>query len=88
MFIPIPVLIVALVVGLLVFGLARSRGRRDPLEGMANGEPPRPLPTTPAEIEAEARTLIERGDTIGAIKLVREATGMSLKDSKEFIERL
>lgn len=36
--------------------------------------------------EAEARQLVKRGDKIQAIKLVREATALGLKEAKELVE--
>jgi ribosomal protein L7/L12 len=42
----------------------------------------------PEDIEARARELLKRNDKIEAIKQVREATGMGLKESKEFVEQL
>ena len=85
MFIPIPVVIVILVVGGLVILLGRSRSGKvhDPLEDAGAA-----LPTRSAEIEAQARALLADGNKIEAIKLVREATGLGLKEAKDFVERL
>lgn len=44
-----------------------------------------PLSVTPWEREAEA--LCRSGEKIVAIKLVREKTGMGLKDAKDLVER-
>lgn len=38
-------------------------------------------------LPAQAVAALERGDTIGAIKLTREATGVGLKEAKEAVER-
>jgi large subunit ribosomal protein L7/L12 len=38
--------------------------------------------------ELEARVLKQAGKLIDAIKLVREATGWGLKESKDFVDRL
>lgn len=38
-------------------------------------------------LPGEARALAEKGDTIGAIKLLREATGFSLAEAKSEVER-
>jgi large subunit ribosomal protein L7/L12 len=36
----------------------------------------------------KAQALLNQGDKIGAIKLVREASGLGLKEAKDFIESL
>ena len=38
--------------------------------------------------ELEARALKQAGKLIDAIKIVREATGWGLKDSKDFVDRM
>jgi ribosomal protein L7/L12 len=38
--------------------------------------------------EAELRTLVAAGQQIQAIKMVRELTGMGLKEAKDFVDRL
>jgi ribosomal protein L7/L12 len=38
------------------------------------------------EIEVKARELIQKGQKLEAIKIVRELTGMELKDSKEYVD--
>lgn len=53
--------------------------------------PPRPgrkapLPGAPADWEAEARGLAATGQKIQAIKVVREATGLGLKESKDLVD--
>ena len=62
----------------------------DPLEdaGAALRRRGAALPTRSAEIEAQARALLADGNKIEAIKLVREATGLGLKEAKDFVERL
>ncbi|HET9224143.1 MAG TPA: ribosomal protein L7/L12, partial [Roseiflexaceae bacterium] len=55
-----------------------------------------PLPVTPAtearidqsELEHEARALLASGDTIAAVKHVRELTGWGLKESREYVQSL
>jgi len=42
----------------------------------------------PPEVEAAARKLHSSGQTIHAIKLVREASGMGLKEAKDWVETL
>lgn len=96
MFIPIPVLIAALVIGLVIYGLLRLRGdaaARDPLETMGadwtrRGTAGGGAYPTPAELEAQVRLLLEHDRKIEAIELVRQSTGMGLKDARDFVERL
>ncbi|MFL5381927.1 MAG: ribosomal protein L7/L12 [Longimicrobiaceae bacterium] len=42
----------------------------------------------PPEAETKARALLEHGQKIHAIKVVRDATGMGLKEAKEWVEAL
>lgn len=42
----------------------------------------------PAELVATVRELLNRGDKIEAIKLVRERMQLDLKDAKELVDRL
>jgi len=44
--------------------------------------------SVPPEVEAAARKLVEKDQTIHAIKLVREASGMGLKEAKDWVEAL
>jgi ribosomal protein L7/L12 len=50
--------------------------------------PPAPSALSGEALEQEARALVERGNKIGAIKLVREQTGLGLKESKDYVDRL
>lgn len=89
MFIPIPVLIVAGLAFLVLLVLAGRPARRpDPLLGARPAARPAPTPLPPTDVEAEARMLVAAGRKIEAIKLVRDATGMGLKQAKDFVEDL
>jgi len=58
--------------------------------GMRSGtlaEPSAPRPVPP-EVETKARALLERDQKLHAIKVVREATGMGLKEAKDWVEAL
>lgn len=44
--------------------------------------------TVPGDVEHAARQLLAEGKKIQAIKLVREHTGMGLKEAKEYVESL
>jgi len=52
------------------------------------GPPPEPIPRAGADPnwEAMARAELAAERKINAIKIVREATGLGLKDSKELVE--
>lgn len=90
MFIPIPVLIVALAIGLLIFGLMRARRglppARDAMPPPRGSGPDGQL--TVAQVEAQARLLVRQDRKLEAVALVREETGMALRDAKDFVERL
>jgi len=100
MFVPMPVLIlVAAIVCLLAWLAFGLRGRDRDLLG-----PPRtriiqlrivqprvmpPQPTIlPPDLAAEARALLAAGQKIAAIKLVRDRTGLGLKQAKDAVEAL
>jgi ribosomal protein L7/L12 len=77
-------LFAALVLG---FSVGRASGRaaarRDALAG-----PPPPPPKASSEALAQVRAALVAGDKIGAIRLLREATGMDLKASKQAVEAM
>lgn len=93
MFIPMPVLI-ALAAGVILLLVLRGRAsRRERQDSLMNisadpllryGKAAAPLP---AQVEVQARALMDRGKKIEAIKLVRTATGMGLKEAKNCVER-
>jgi large subunit ribosomal protein L7/L12 len=75
-------LVLGLVIGLFV-GLAMGRSRSS-----TPAAPPAPArPLSPDQI-AHVRALAASGQKIEAIKAYREATGVGLKQSKEFVDSL
>jgi ribosomal protein L7/L12 len=70
-------------------GLAEAKAA---VERLAAGAPPEPLaPQTATELgdlATQAREMKRRGDTIRAVKLVRTATGLSLREAKDFVDSL
>lgn len=98
MYIPMPILIGIGIAAAFLFLLALRGGkagrRRDELMGVTSDRFLRNAPSAMAlaavtpEIEAEARALVKAKRKIEAIKLVREATGMGLKDAKDYVEGL
>jgi ribosomal protein L7/L12 len=82
------VVLAALALG-YVIGRAsgRSAANRDRLAGV-----PPPLPQPPArpspELIARVEAELANGHLITAVKLLREGTGMGLKEAKEAVERM
>jgi large subunit ribosomal protein L7/L12 len=96
--IPVPVLIAIGVVLLMLADLRLARGR-DPLMGKERSpayRPPRassgisgvPGAALSPEIEQQARALAAAGRKIEAIKLVREATHLGLKEAKDLVDAM
>ena len=71
-------------------GLAEAKAAVEKLE-TGDGSPDRRSPTAPAqlptELAATVRGLLQRGDKIAAIKLVRERMKLDLKDAKELVDK-
>lgn len=95
MFIPVPALIALVAIFLmLVIVLARrsSRGRDDLLRPPAHmARPRRNAPariTLAPDVMQQVAELLAQRRKIEAIKLVREATGLGLKEAKDFVESL
>jgi ribosomal protein L7/L12 len=68
---------------------------KDYVDALERGETPMPPETTPLagplapeEMDYAARTLTAQGNKIAAIKLVREQTGMGLKEAKDYVDGL
>ena len=91
MFVPMPVLI-AIGAAIILFFVLRGRARQADRDSLmdVSAAAPRSAPKTvpPQEIEAQVRMMLARGETIDAIKLVRDATGMGLKDAKDYVDGL
>jgi hypothetical protein len=104
MYMPVPVLAAIGIAFLVLAWLAfRRRGERDLIAPPRPGspmpppraEPPRawpagaaPIGDLAAELDGEVRALLAAGNKIEAIKLVRAATGMGLREAKEMVERM
>jgi ribosomal protein L7/L12 len=95
MFVPLPLLILAGLVFLVLLVMAmRPRGRSDDLMAAPRAHVPRVA--VPAgqklELSSETRVEVERllanGQVINAIKLVREATGSGLKEAKDMVDEM
>lgn len=74
-------------------GLAEAKAAVEKLE-VDGGRQDRHSPTAPppaqlpAELAATVRGMLQRGDKIAAIKLVRERMKLDLKDSKELVDKI
>jgi hypothetical protein len=92
MFIPLSALIalgaVLALALVLLLGRAMRRDPDDTLADIARDPALRKPPPLPPELEAQLRALLARRDKIGAIKTLRKATGLGLKEAKDLIERL
>ena len=95
MFVPLPLLILAGLVFLVLLVMAmRPRGRSDDLMAAPRSRVQRVA--VPAgqklELSSETRVEVERllanGQVINAIKLVREATGSGLKEAKDAVDEM
>ena len=99
MFIPIWAIIIAALVFAFLIGRLMARdapSRADPTQTdrSRTGQAP-PTPRNPEQArritdalaDPQTRALIQNGEKIAAIKRVREATGLGLKEAKEAVER-
>ena len=69
-------------------GLAEAKAYVErPRAGHATPEH-RVTASAPGDLDAELRVLVARGRTIEAIKRVREATGVGLKEAKDYVDQL
>ena len=97
MFVPIWLIVLTgLVIVILAMLAFRRGGRGDMLEEQRRNTPippAAPLPAADRQDDAQVMALpqvqeaLNRGKKIAAIKQVRIATGMGLKESKELVER-
>jgi hypothetical protein len=96
MFVPLPVLIVAGVVVLLLLmvALRRGRGQSDlmaappPATRIVIAPSPGLSVMLPPDIESQVLDYTRDGQLISAIKLVREATGLGLKEAKDLVDEM
>ncbi len=72
-------------------GLAEAKAAVERLDEGGNLDNPLPSSSAPAqlpvELAATVRGLLQSGDKIAAIKLVRERMKLDLKDSKELVDK-
>jgi ribosomal protein L7/L12 len=68
---------------------------KDYVEALEAGRAPPPIPVAEAaaplatgELDAQVQALLAGGNKIGAIKLVRERTGLGLKEAKDYVDQL
>lgn len=86
-------IVMALVTGGIGFLIGRSSGPRDrdsllrPPSALGSPRTTRP-PALTAEVLEEVHALIAANRKIDAIRLVRESSGLGLKEAKDFVETL
>ncbi|MBK8630132.1 MAG: ribosomal protein L7/L12 [Sphingomonadales bacterium] len=83
-----------ILVGVLVIGgIAFAAGRSSAPDGRESLMRPPSAPNSPpsaltADVMQQVQSLIAANRKIDAIKLVRESTGLGLKEAKDFVETL
>ncbi len=72
------------------WGLKQAKAYVDQLEGipLRGDAATHTVDQASGSLEMEARNLVARGKKIMAIKLVRQKTGMGLREAKEYVDRL
>lgn len=69
--------------------LSAARPRRDPLaDAPASGSVPATARVLTPEAEAQVREALRKRNKIGAIKIMRDATGLGLAESKDAVEAM
>jgi ribosomal protein L7/L12 len=61
---------------------------RDYVRALTSNQPPAPAPRDASSLDAQIRDLLAHGNKIGAVKLVRDQTGMGLRESKDYVEHI
>lgn len=82
MYIPVPLILFGIVAIVVMAAALIGRSRRRDLI-----EPPRPLDVSNG-LEMDVRARLAENDKIGAIKMVRDATGCGLREAKDFVEHM
>lgn len=89
---------VAVIAAVLIWRYSKRKARKKPFtgnvdnEGTINQDSPASKPASFSlktnDADAEVRALMAAGQKIEAIKLVRQRTGLGLKEAKDYVERL
>jgi len=93
MFVPLPLIALAVLALVVLALLARRRGGGDMIEQQRRMAPPPPARRMTGEsaekilAQPDIAAAIAAGHKIEAIKLVRERTGLGLKEAKDLVER-
>ena len=86
----------AIVIGVLLWLSGKKRGAAEkPFTGNVENSPPAVGPfaensnnETPGNFEAEVRMLIDYGNKIEAVRIVREKLGIDLNDAKDVVDKM
>ena len=88
MFVPLWLIVLTFaalaVLAMLAF---RGRGGGEMLERQRLASPASSADQRAVLASAEVRAALQRGDRIAAIRIVRQRTGLGLKDAKDLVER-
>lgn len=88
MFVPVWLIVLTLALLVLLAGVAVRGGRSGEMIERQRRASPAPNSDQLALLaSSEVRDALERGSKIEAIKLVRERTGLGLREAKELVER-
>jgi ribosomal protein L7/L12 len=82
------VIVLLVVVGAALLMRRLSWGSSPGYIQMPRAEPPSTMPSLGPDGDRDLRVLLASGQKIQAIKLVRELTGIGLKEAKDYVESL
>jgi hypothetical protein len=92
---PLELAIIAVIagVGIIIVAMVIMSAVRRASAGRGGGMSPRqaysrPLPPLPVDLQERARALCLEGKTVHAVKLIRDETGLGLKEAKDLADAL
>ena len=90
--------VVVIAIGVLIWYFAKRKSGKKPFTGNVDNDEgeikdapankPASLSLNSSDADAEVRALMAAGKKIEAIKLVRQRTGLGLKEAKDYVERM
>ena len=88
MYVPLWLIVVVLAVALVAYVFfLQGRGGGEMIERQRRTTPPPPADHEKVLASPDVRAAIAQGHKIEAIRLVRERTGLGLKEAKDLVER-